>query len=736
MSMEKKTSAQENFYLFMNEEWINDPKNKIPDEYNNWNNFMIIVDKVFHDLIGLVKGLFDKENCTEEEKKICAIWNASYDRFDNWDNNMANYDPILSELTIFDSFLKPELQLKNTEDLLKRFTRYLHYTHKYGIGNLFSFDKETDFDNSQNVILDFSATGMSLPSRKYYLDDAFAKQLSLYREHLENIEKLIPTLPGSFVDDVIWFETELAKIFMEPEQKREFDKYYTNTTLSGLYEEINNLKSLPSKQNNFPENDKNILFSEEEKQYAKFFFEKCYDKFNFRKILENNYNKNFSGKNISNPPKIDQITVYDGDAIRRVLRMLFKHENFQKYLSFQKYKIICSLKDFCTEEISDEFFDFYGRKLNGQKEQKTRDKRTIGIINACAGEMLGRVYSEHFFPEKYKEKILEMVNGMIQVMKNSVKNSNWLTDSTKEKALLKLSKIRIKIGFPNKWKDYSDIDIQIGDNLYEICRKVYDWNYCNEFINKINSIVDKEEWGMSPQTVNAYNDLVKNEVAFTAAFLQPPFHCKTENEIDNNLDLQLERDAIKKLTGNDNYDFARSVNYGTIGAIIAHEITHSLDDQGRKFDEDGIIKDWWNEEDSEKFNYHSRLMGKQAANYVYTDPDGNSHRLNPELTMGENLADVGGLIIAMRALTSELEQKGVSEKEIEINQRVFFKANVNVWKSNANNDFLIKLIATDPHPPPEFRANLIKNLDEFYKLFNVTENDSMFLHPNERVMMW
>lgn len=725
MSTTNSPRASDNFYLHVNQNWLNDPANKIPDEYPRWGGFMKLHDNTLKELIKLVQNLRNKTNKTEEEMKISAIWEASTARFDSWRNNTANYTPILQELNILDTYIPSDT---SHEDLINNLAKYFHYTQVNGIGNVFDFDRGSDLTNSNNVVLDFSASGLSLPSREYYTEDNFKEKRELYKQHLQNVAKLINMdLGPNFVQNVIDFENELAKYIMKREQSRNYSDYYTNTTLTNLYKNINGLVSLPEKQNNYIESERDFKLNDSQLKLTADFFEMVYNLFDFRNIMSNNTNKYFN--NVTNPPNIEHITVYDGDAVRRIIAMILTLENLPKYKSFLQYKIITALKAFCTKDIDDEFFDFYSRKLSGQAEKLSEDKRSVRTVDGYAGEMMGKVYVATFFPEQYKKDISNMIREMIEVMRNSINQNDWLTPPTKEKALVKLNKFNVKIGYPDVWKDYSEFDVEPGDSLYDIVKKANKWSLRVEFYDKLNSVLDRNEWHMTPQTVNAYFSPSMNEIVFPAAILQPPFYCKTNDDIDFDVN-----DEIKMTQTN--YDFTKASNFGGICAVIAHEITHGYDDKGRKFDGNGNLQEWWTEDDAKLFKDKTELMVDQASRYIFvdTEDDNKEYKLNAQLTMGENLADIGGISLALQAMNKQLNNK--SKQIMKANQRVLFKSFANIWKANTKKDYMINNMTTDPHSPPEFRANLVKNMNEFYDVFNVMENDDMYISPDKRIRMW
>lgn len=730
---------QDNFYQHVNNKWLNDPENNIPGEYPSWGGFIKLLDTSLNNQIKLVKDLIIQDNLSKEEMKIAAIWQGCMNTFDNWKNGNGNYDPITKEFAILEqSFINTDEQ-----NISIKMADYLFHTQMNGIINMFDFDKGNDMMNSNNIVLDITTGGLSLPSREYYFDDNFKEKRDMFREHLIKVGHIL-YLNDDFADNVITFENIIAKCKMTQEQKRKYDKYYTNTTLINLYEKINELISLPEKQENYALDERNFILNKTQVDLASVFFERLYELFNFRSIMAENLNKNFinpkesllNNKNIIDPPIKDHITAYDGDAIRHYIAIIFDSNNLNKYISFMQYKIISSLQLFCTKELNDEFFDFYNNKLNGQTKQKSDEKRAIQIVNNYAGEMLGSVYVKHYFPEKYKKNIYSMIMNIIDVMRMSIKDNDWMTNITKEKALNKLNKFNVKIGYPDVWKDYSDFNVEIGDTLYDISKKAHIWALKVNFFNKLNSVVDKNEWLMTPQTVNAYFMPPMNEIVFPAAILQPPFYCK--NFVDIDFDITSEQNMLDNDENNENkYEyFVEAANFGGIGAVIAHEITHGYDDSGRKYDGDGNLVDWWTEEDSKSFNEKTQLMTDQTNKYIFIDDSGKEYKINDQLTMGENLADLGGMSLALQTMKKIFNERKMPQKMIDIAQRIMFKAFANIWKENTKTDYKINTLTTDPHSPSDFRANLVSNMNEFYDAFDVKEADNMYIAPDKRLRMW
>jgi putative endopeptidase len=723
-----------NFYEAVNGRWLEDPANAIPAEYPRWGGFVQLHDQGLKNQIALVQELCglletDPAELNESQLKIAATWDASFRRFKSWDEGTANYDPILSEL-------------KHLADSLSEFSiqgvaEYLHYTQINGVGNLFDFDKESDFKNTENVVLDLNTSGLSLPTRDYYLDDKFADKREAYVTHLNRVRDLITNAGGdlseSFAADILSFETEMAVFKMSPEQQRRFTEYYTDTTLCALQSDgINDLCYLPEKEEHYDESDRNYRISEEMIGDVKQFFDRLYLLFGFRDVMDKNRKLHYTGEDgeiRADAPGPEQLYVWDGDGLRRMLRLVLNPDNFVRYRSYLQYQVIAANKAYTTQEMDEEFFDFYSRQLSGTQEQQPRDKRTINVINAYCGELMGQVFVQKYFPPSHKTQMMELITGVRESMGVAIRENDWLEDPTKRMALEKLELFTPKIGYPDVWKDYSDLTIEAGDSMYDISKKVKVWALDHEFYRKLNAPRDPTEWGMTPQTVNAYYHPLHNEIVFPAAILQPPFFMTDAGLLD--FDIEEEQNA----TSLDDRLTLYAANCGGIAAVIAHEITHGYDDKGRQFDGHGTKVDWWTEEDSKMFKQKAQLMNTQAERCSFTI-DEETYKMNPELTMGENLADLGGLSLALRTLNAELNKSVTDESVVRVYHRIFFKSFANIWRQNTTDQCRIKLISVDPHAPTDFRANLVANIDEFYDAFEVVEGDEMYLSPSERLNMW
>ena len=354
-----------------------------------------------------------------------------------------------------------------------------------------------------------------------------------------------------------------------------------------------------------------------------------------------------------------------------------------------------------------EDFAFYGRLLSGTEEIRDRWKRAVSLVESLMGDAVGKLYVERHFPPDAKARMDELVANLREAYRVSINDLEWMTPPTREKALAKLDKFTPKIGYPAKWRDYSKLVVE-RDDLYGNYRRGHEVSSDRE-LAKLGGPVDRDEWFMTPQTVNAYYNPGMNEIVFPAAILQPPFF---DAEADD------------------------AANYGGIGAVIGHEIGHGFDDQGAKYDGDGNLVDWWTDEDRAEFGARTKALIEQYEEYT-PRALGDGHHVNGAFTVGENIGDLGGLSIALLAYRLSLKGKEAPVIDgLTGEQRVFFGW-AQVWRTKSRDAEAIRRLAIDPHSPPEFRCNgVIRNLDAFYDAFEVGESDGLYLDPQRRVRIW
>jgi len=391
-------------------------------------------------------------------------------------------------------------------------------------------------------------------------------------------------------------------------------------------------------------------------------------------------------------------------AYTKALNNIIKNTPLDTWKTYLKWSVIHGSATILNSELDQENFNFYNKTLSGMQEQRPQWRRAVDIVNNNLGEMVGKVYVAKHFPPEAKERMLTLVQNLLKAYESSIKELDWMSEDTKKQALDKLSKFMPKIGYPDKWRDYSNLKV-VRNDLYGNMLRATEFEYQRN-MNKLGKPVDREEWGMTPQTVNAYYNPPLNEIVFPAAILQPPY-----------FDMNAE-DAV---------------NYGGIGAIIGHEIGHGFDDQGSTFDGNGVMRNWWTDKDKEEFKKRTTALVSQYNQFaVFKDL-----KVNGAFTLGENIGDLGGLSIALKAYNASLNGKPAPTMDgYTGNQRVFIGW-AQGWMHKAREEALRNQVNTDPHSPPKFRINgVVRNVPEFYTAFQVQPTDSLFLAPEKRVKIW
>jgi len=399
----------------------------------------------------------------------------------------------------------------------------------------------------------------------------------------------------------------------------------------------------------------------------------------------------------------DGLILYMTDYMR-ALDEIIADTDLDTWKTYLEWAVLNGAAGSLDADLDNQNFDFYGRTLSGTEEQREPWRRAVDTVNGNLGEVVGMVYVKNHFPPEAKERMLTLVGNLINAYEKSIKELDWMGEETKAQALDKLYKFTPKIGYPDKWRDYSALDVE-GDDLFGNLERATAAEYQRE-LDRQGGPVDKAEWRMTPQTVNAGYSPMMNEILFPAAILQPPF-----------FDL-----------GADD-----AVNYGAIGAVIGHEIGHGFDDQGSAFDGDGVLRNWWTDEDRAEFKKRTdKLVDQYSAFQPFDDLN-----VNGEFTLGENIGDLGGISIGLLAYKMSLEgQEAPVIDGLTGEQRVFLGYG-QVWRGIIRDEELRRRIAIDPHSPSTYRANgAVRNVPEFYEAFNVEESDALYLPPEERVKIW
>ncbi|EKF25796.1 peptidase M13 family protein [Mycolicibacterium hassiacum DSM 44199] len=541
--------------------------------------------------------------------------------------------------------------------------RVLGALQRTGVGGGTGVYVDTDSKNSTRYLLHLNQSGLGLPDESYYREERHAEILAAYPRHIAAMFALVY---GGSADDhagtaerIVALESKLAAAHWDVVKRRDADLTYNLRTFADLAAEA------PG--------------------------------FDWAGWL---------GALGTTPEKVAELVVRQPDYLTAFAR-LWVSEDLEDWKAWLRWRVIHSRAFLLTDDLVAEDFDFYGRRLSGTEQIRDRWKRGVSVVESLLGFAVGKLYVERHFPPHAKERMDELVANLLQAYRVSINSLDWMTPATREKALAKLERFTPKIGYPARWRDYTGLVIT-RDDLYGNYQRGYAFEYDRE-LNKLGGPVDRDEWFMTPQTVNAYYNPGMNEIVFPAAILQPPFF---DAEADD------------------------AANYGGIGAVIGHEIGHGFDDQGSKYDGDGNLVDWWTDEDRAEFAKRTKALIEQYDAYTPRALD-EQHKVNGAFTVGENIGDLGGLSIAL--LAYRLSLKGGQAPVIDGltgEQRVFFGW-AQVWRTKSREAEAIRRLAIDPHSPPEFRCNgVVRNIDAFYEAFGVTEDDALYLPPEQRVHIW
>lgn len=538
-----------------------------------------------------------------------------------------------------------------------------------GVGTFFGIDVDTDLNDPERYVAFLFQAGIGLPDEAYYREPQFAEVLEKYRAFTTSFMKL-----GYGLTDAV-AETESATVFG---LEKAFAATHMNVVDSRDTDKINN----PMSWNEFVASAPGFNWAGAMK--AAGFTE----------------------------DKLANVIVMTPDALAGSARV-WAETPLDDLKEYSRWRVLRGRSTVLTEEIDRANFDFYGRVLSGTTEQRARWKRGVQLVNGSLGEAVGKLYVERHFPPDHKAAMLQLVDDLLEAYRQSIRGLDWMGEETKAKALNKVDSFVTKIGYPDKWLDYSALTI--GDDLVENLRQINQFEF-NRGIEKLGKPMDRSEWFMSPQTVNAYYNPVWNEIVFPAAILQPPFF---DPEADD------------------------AWNYGGIGAVIGHEIGHGFDDQGSKYDASGRLNNWWTDADRTEFDKRANALIKQYNAYTPAQLDGTEHRVNGAFTIGENIGDLGGLTIGLKAYDVALRRsrlRGLEDAPVIDGitgvQRVFYSY-ARIWRSKSRDEMAVVLLSIDPHPPAEFRCNgVVKNMTAFHDAFTVTEGDNLYLPPDERVTIW
>ena len=642
--MDTTVRPQDDFYNYVNGTWAKTAK--IPADKPTWGSFHILREKTDENCLLILDNLL-KENFAQgtEGQKIKDL----YESFIDWKKRDAEgLKPIEGLLTKIDN-------IKTLADLQK----YLEEVTPEGENPICAWGVYADMkdSNMNTVYLGNFSIGMG---RDYYQKDnkENTEALQKYQDYVMAIFKVLKDdKAAEKAKQMVDFERSVAKLMLTNEEDRNPNLSYNPQTMAELSKLVKNL-NLPQFLKNVGVNTDKVVVSEIRlyKQYDKFINEK----------------------------------------------------NLPLIKDYLKYQLVADNASNLTKELDELSFNFYSKELQGQQEQRPMNKRALSVINGILGEAFGKLYVEKYFPPKAKEEMVTLVDYLKKSFAQHIKDVTWMSDATKEKALAKLNKFTVKVGYPDKWEDYSKLTIEPAAKsvYYTNLQRVNEWAY-QKSLEKVGKPVDKTKWGMSPQTVNAYYNPLYNEIVFPAAILQPPFF---------------------------NFEADPAVNFGGIGAVIGHEMTHGFDDSGAEFDGDGNLQNWWTPEDKKNFENATKALAKQYDQYEPVK----GVFVNGTFTSGENIADLGGVNIAFDALQMYLKDKGNVDKISNFTQdQRFFISWGTVWRTLSTDKYLTNQVKTDPHSPGYFRSfGPLVNVDAWYKAFDVKEGDKLYKKPEDRIKIW
>lgn len=643
-AMDNTVKAGDDFFRYANGTWLD--TFEIPADKSRYGAFTVLRDRSDER----VKTIIDElANGTFEQGTIEQKISDYYDSYMNVAavdaKGIAPLEPLLADINT----------IEDKAELVTMFGRAGRDDLASPISAYIGFDRS----NPDRFMVNVGQSGLSLPDRDYYLadDERFKNIRAEFEAHIarmlafagvDNTEKL--------ASDILALETEIATHHWPRADLRNRDKTY-------------NVRTLDSMRSDYPDFDWDSFF------------------------------------NAAGMDNLEDLNLTTPSAIAPLVGVI-QSTSLDTWKAWLTYRAISGYANLLSDEIDTANFDFFGKVLSGQPEQRPRWKRGVSLVGALngLGEAIGQVYVERYFPADSKRQMEELVENLREAYRRRIAEIDWMGEETKEAAFEKLAAFNPKIGYPDKWRDFSSLEIVHGD-LFQNARAVSDFFY-DDMLDRLDKPTDRSRWFMTPQTVNAYYNSAFNEIVFPAAILQPPF-------FDPNAD--------------------PAVNYGGIGGVIGHEMGHGFDDQGSKSDAHGVQRNWWTDEDRTNFEARTSALGGQYDSFEPIE----GQFVNGSLTMGENIGDLGGLSVAYEAYKISLEGKTPPVVDGFTGAQRFFLGWAQVWRSKNREEALLARLKADPHSPEEFRVNgVVRNMDAWYDAFGVTEGDALYLPPEDRVSIW
>lgn len=638
--MDTSVRPQDDFYNYVNGNWMRTVE--IPSDQSRWGSFNELAENTNEATLKILKESLGRTYPKGSDGQKIADLYRSYTDFVNRDK--LGIEPIKP-------FLQQVDAIRNLDDLY----RYLVEMAPIGGNPFFGANVSAHMKNSSVNAVYLGSASLGL-GRAYYQkeDEANAKTLANYQDYINTLMPKIGQLTRDLKGPkIVAFEKELASHMLTVEQIRNASLRYNPVAVADL---------------------KNLVKNIDLAQYLA--------------------DLGFKADTVI----IGELKYYQG------LDQVLKPENLEIIKDVLRFHIANDAATSLTRELDEISFDFWGRTLRGQQEQRALDKRGLDFVNRTVGELLGKLYVEQHFPAEAKSAAEELVSYLRKSFEHRIGQLEWMSPATKEKALAKLRKFNVKIGYPDKWRDYSKLEV--GTSLFDNVLNTRRWRF-EENRAKQDKPVDKTEWGMTPQTVNAYYSPLYNEIVFPAAILQPPFY---------------------------DYKADAAVNFGGIGAVIGHELSHGFDDSGSQYDGDGNLNNWWTDEDKVKFEAATSALVAQFEAYEPVP----GVFVNGRFTLGENIGDLGGVSVAYEALQMYLKDKGDPGKlDGFTQQQRFFLSWATIWRAKTTEAFVVNQVKTDPHSPAQYRAvGPLVNVDGFYEAFDIKEGDKLYLPKEKRIVIW
>jgi putative endopeptidase len=645
-----KTKPQDNFFRFVNGTWLD--QTQIPSDRTSWGSFNELLKKTDKDALDILKEAAKNpiyKSNTDQGKAV----NLYKTILDTVARDKMGIKPLLPYLAKID-------KVKSVKDLQQLL---IEMEPVGGIGFV-NVGVGADDKNSTKNALKLGVGSLGLPDQDYYLseDKDTKEKRDLYEKHVARMLQFIgETAAQAKVSaaKILALEVQMSKPRLSRVERRDDRLQYNPMTIAELQ------KLTPAI----------------------------------------NWKTYFDGIGFA---KLDTVIVSQPKYMK-ALQTIFTENKVEAWKAYLKWSLLNSATSLLSTPIEMASFDFYGKTLTGAIQQRPREDSALQTINGAVGEALGKLYVEKKFPAEAKVKAEKMIHNIILAYQNRISNLTWMSAETKTKAIEKLNKITIKIGYPDEWKDYSKLDIKSvaeGGSYFENVKNLARWSFQKD-LDKLQKPVDKTEWYMSPQTVNAYYNPSYNEIVFPAAILQPPFY---------------------------NYQADEAVNYGGIGAVIGHEISHGFDDSGARYNADGNLIDWWTADDLAKFSVLGTALADQ---YSALEPLPGVH-VDGKFTLGENIGDLGGVYAAYEGLQLYLKNNPRPEliDGFTPEQR-FFISWTTVWRTKSRDEAIKNQVKTDPHSPGMYRAYVpIQNMDAFYDAFDIKKGDGMYIESEKRVKIW